>query len=93
MAGAGEAGIIVVSFGSALDLSYMPDLIEMFVNALRDLPQRVVWGSKFVPHNLPDNFKVIPWIPQQDLLGEGTFYTFSFPCKAYRGLLNLLLSL
>ena len=67
---AAEAGIIVVSFGSYVDISVMENFQRTLIEAFSRLPQVVVWATKRPPYPLPPNIRVFDWIPQNDLLGE-----------------------
>lgn len=61
-------GVILVSFGSFFD--YVPrDIAEKFCNVFRSLKYRFIWKLKMSEH-CPDvsNVKILPWIPQNDLL-------------------------
>lgn len=85
MNGSGEAGFIIVSFGSILRGSNMPEETrKIFINTFKRLEQRVIWkweGDSYHQHqqgnesrtnvsDVPDNVFLLPWLPQQDLLGH-----------------------
>ncbi|XP_070571454.1 UDP-glucuronosyltransferase 2A2-like [Ptychodera flava] len=65
---AGEAGVVVVSMGTILSLR--SDTTDVFASALARLPQKVVWKLEKAPSNLGNNTMVMPWLPQNDLLGH-----------------------
>ncbi|XP_013380610.1 2-hydroxyacylsphingosine 1-beta-galactosyltransferase-like isoform X2 [Lingula anatina] len=73
-------GVIVMSFGS--QVKYFPARHgEMFAEAFARLPQKVIWryqGS--VPHNLGNNTKLLPWLPQNHLLGHSKTKLFVSHC-------------
>lgn len=68
----GDHGFILFGIGSALRMEDMPqDVIKSFMDAFAKLPQRVIWQWKGqVRSDLPANVLAIPWLPQQDLLGN-----------------------
>ena len=75
--GSGEDGFIIVSFGSILRGANMsPETRRTFISTFSRLKQRVVWKwedeTKMSPDAdlLPANVKLVPWLPQQDLLGH-----------------------
>lgn len=79
MNGSGDAGFIIVSFGSILRGSNMPkDIQRVFITVFGRLQQRVIWKweESSVPskqnkdQRIPDNVKLMSWLPQQDLLGH-----------------------
>lgn len=75
MNGSGSAGFIIVSFGSILKGAAVPESTRrMFVAAFRRLRQRVVWkwedGERMNQSDVPANVRLVPWLPQQDLLGH-----------------------
>ena len=54
-------------------MSEMPShSLQMFVEAFRKLPQRIVWQwpSDKQPTNITHNILLLNWLPQQDLLGH-----------------------
>jgi len=50
----------------------MPEgIVQAFIKNFFRLPQRVIWQWQGKPRNyLPKNIRTVPWIPQQDLLGN-----------------------
>jgi len=50
----------------------MPEeMVQSFIKVFSRLPQRVIWQWKGTPRSdLPSNVLAIPWLPQQDLLGD-----------------------
>eukprot|EP00057_Strongylocentrotus_purpuratus_P004544 XP_003728908.1 PREDICTED: UDP-glucuronosyltransferase 2B31-like [Strongylocentrotus purpuratus] len=70
--GSESDGIIICSFGTILTLddSNMA-LFKMFVEAFTRLPQRVLWLVKTSPpFPVPSSIKILPWLPQNDILGH-----------------------
>eukprot|EP00057_Strongylocentrotus_purpuratus_P021153 XP_011675627.1 PREDICTED: UDP-glucuronosyltransferase-like [Strongylocentrotus purpuratus] len=70
--GSKSDGIIICSFGTnlILDESNMA-LLKMFVEAFTRLPQRVLWLVKTSPpFPVPSSIKILPWLPQNDILGH-----------------------
>nr|XP_045586570.1 UDP-glucosyltransferase 2-like [Procambarus clarkii] len=69
--GAGPAGVIYFSLGSITQGTHMPvQYRDLFVQAFRRLPQRVLWKYEGVIENVPDNVMLNTWLPQQDILGQ-----------------------
>ncbi len=66
-----EAGFVVFGVGSYQRMDDMPEkLIQPFIKAFSQIPQRVVWQWKGKPRaDFPKNVLAMPWFPQQDLLG------------------------
>ena len=67
-------GLIVVSFGSLVSFFPKEIMIKIF-KVFGKLNQRVVIRfdqaySKYKPENVPENVKLLSWIPQNDLLGH-----------------------
>uniref|UniRef100_A0A3B3WDI4 glucuronosyltransferase n=1 Tax=Poecilia mexicana TaxID=48701 RepID=A0A3B3WDI4_9TELE len=65
----GEHGFVVFTLGTMV--SEMPDYItSTFLDAFSQIPQKVIWRytGKF-PSRIPDNVKIMKWVPQNDLLG------------------------
>jgi glucuronosyltransferase len=69
-----DMGFIVFTLGSAIPVSSMPEnLVKMFVQVFARIPQQVFWKwerSSILIENLPNNVKIVNWLPQQDLLGN-----------------------
>ncbi|XP_078577987.1 UDP-glucuronosyltransferase 2C1-like [Branchiostoma floridae x Branchiostoma japonicum] len=60
----------VVTFGSMID-HFDSDLAEVLSTALSRLPFKVVWRYRGpAPRNLGNNTLLLPWLPQNDLLGD-----------------------
>ena len=86
--GAGEAGVIIVSFGSILKGAEMPDhLRRLFLTTFAKLPQRVLWkwenasnGTNGFSSELPPNVRLMRWLPQADLLGHNRTRLFITHC-------------
>ncbi|KAI8519510.1 UDP-glucuronosyltransferase 2A1 [Branchiostoma belcheri] len=74
--------IAVVSFGSMID-HFDADLAEVLSTALGRLPYKVVWRYRGQPpRHLGNNTVLLPWLPQNDLLGDRQsrlFVTVSYP--------------
>lgn len=71
----GDDGFIIVSFGSILRGSKMPAEVQrVFISTFARLKQRVIWkwedDNPRVNATLTDNVMLLPWLPQQDLLGH-----------------------
>uniref|UniRef100_UPI0037E71702 UDP-glucuronosyltransferase 1A1-like n=1 Tax=Semicossyphus pulcher TaxID=241346 RepID=UPI0037E71702 len=66
----GEHGFIVFTLGSMV--SAMPEeTTSVFLEAFRQIPQKVIWRyDGKIPDNVPDNVKMMPWVPQNDLLAQ-----------------------
>jgi glucuronosyltransferase len=67
-----DAGFIIFAIGSAMKMDDMPEeMMQSFIKAFSRLSQKVVWQWKGKPRSdLPSNVLAIPWLPQQDLLGN-----------------------
>ena len=70
MSGSGKEGVVVVSFGSMLDIKTLPEMVELMVSSFSSIPQRILWASPSTPANIPPNVKMVKWMPQNDVLGE-----------------------
>ncbi|XP_001638304.3 UDP-glucuronosyltransferase 2A3 isoform X2 [Nematostella vectensis] len=73
----GEKGVILVSFGTAIN-TLDPAVIEMMSKAFAQLPHKIIW--RVYPGNYPksvsDNVKLVEWVPQNDILGHNNTKLF-----------------
>ncbi|XP_020621485.1 UDP-glucuronosyltransferase 2B19-like [Orbicella faveolata] len=71
ISGAGDKGIILFSLGTLGDAVLQKHQVEMLVEVFGRLEQRIIWRLKrHIPEDLSSNIKVLPWIPQNDLLAH-----------------------
>lgn len=65
-------GFVIFAVGSTLPMSEMPEsTVNIFTGAFSRIDLQVVWQWKGeVKHQLPSNVLAVPWLPQQDLLGN-----------------------
>ncbi|XP_069020543.1 UDP-glucuronosyltransferase 1A1-like isoform X1 [Embiotoca jacksoni] len=85
----GEHGFVVFTLGSMV--SDLPDEItSVFFDAFRQIPQKVIWRfTGQLPDNVPENVKVMKWVPQNDLLahpGVRVFITHAGSHGLFEGL-------
>ncbi|TNM98052.1 hypothetical protein fugu_014298 [Takifugu bimaculatus] len=85
----GEHGFIVFTLGTVV--SEMPEeTTTIFLEAFRQIPQKVIWRyTGQIDGNLPDNVKIMKWVPQNDLLahpGARAFITHAGSHGLYEGL-------
>nr|XP_020478133.1 UDP-glucuronosyltransferase 2A1-like isoform X2 [Monopterus albus] len=67
---AGDAGVVVVSFGSMVT-NLTTERADVIATAFGRIPQKVIWRySGEAPKTLAANTKLYDWIPQNDLLGH-----------------------
>ncbi|XP_069959609.1 UDP-glycosyltransferase UGT5-like isoform X1 [Cherax quadricarinatus] len=79
--GAGSSGVIYFNLGSFSRGSYMPvQYRDVFLQAFRRLPQRVVWKYEGELKNVPDNVMITNWVPQQDILAHNNVKVFITHC-------------
>ncbi|XP_042856816.1 UDP-glucosyltransferase 2-like [Penaeus japonicus] len=77
----GDAGVIYFSLGSIGQSTDMPrEYKDIFLEAFRQLPQRVVWKYEGDDLQLPTNVITRSWLPQQDILGHANTRLFISHC-------------
>ncbi|KAK8724674.1 hypothetical protein OTU49_011203, partial [Cherax quadricarinatus] len=75
--GAGSSGVIYFSLGSVTRSSSMPvQYRDLFIQAFRRLPQRVIWKYEEELEDVPDNVMISKWLPQQDILAHNNVKVF-----------------
>nr|XP_053653646.1 UDP-glycosyltransferase UGT5-like [Cherax quadricarinatus] len=75
--GAGSSGVIYFSLGSFARSSTMPvQYRDLFIQAFRRLPQRVIWKYEEELEDVPDNVMISKWLPQQDILAHNNVKVF-----------------
>ncbi|XP_052742279.1 uncharacterized protein LOC112052352 [Bicyclus anynana] len=77
-----EHGVIYISFGTILNGASMPkDKLQHIINALAELPQRVIWrwNKKSLPGD-PKNVFLSKWLPQNDILAHPKVIAFFSHC-------------
>ncbi|XP_013389204.1 UDP-glucuronosyltransferase 1-8 [Lingula anatina] len=76
----GDAGFIILSFGTLIP-ELTAETAAMVARVFARLPQKVIWRN--INSNisgLGNNTKVLPWIPQNDLLGHPKARLFITHC-------------
>ena len=76
----GEDGVIICTMGTYV--KGLPDkIIHAFASAFSRLPQKIIWQLPATPSNvnIAGNIKVLPWVPQNDLLGHHKTRALLFP--------------
>lgn len=68
-----SSGVILLSLGSLISKDNMdPERLHTLTEAMSQLKEYSIlwrWDTEDVP-NLPSNVKIMPWIPQRDVLGK-----------------------
>uniref|UniRef100_A0A667YYY6 UDP-glucuronosyltransferase n=1 Tax=Myripristis murdjan TaxID=586833 RepID=A0A667YYY6_9TELE len=85
----GEHGFVVFTLGTAV--SVLPEEITaVLLEAFRQIPQKVIWRyTGPVPDDVPENVKMMEWVPQNELLahhGVRAFITHAGSHGLYEGL-------
>ncbi|XP_051256873.1 UDP-glucuronosyltransferase 1A1-like [Dicentrarchus labrax] len=85
----GEHGFIVFTLGTMV--SDMPEeTTAVFLEAFRQIQQKVIWRyTGQVPGSVPENVKMMEWVPQNDLLahpGARAFITHAGSHGLFEGL-------
>ncbi|KAK8724695.1 hypothetical protein OTU49_011227 [Cherax quadricarinatus] len=75
--GAGSSGVIYFSLGSVARSTTMPvQYRDLFIQAFRRLPQRVIWKYEEELEDVPDHVMISKWLPQQDILAHNNVKVF-----------------
>ncbi|KAM4727818.1 UDP-glucuronosyltransferase 1A1-like [Anableps anableps] len=85
----GKHGFVVFTLGTMI--SELPeDITSTFLDAFSQIPQKVIWRyTGKVPGRIPDNVKMMKWVPQNDLLahpGVRAFITHAGSHGIFEGL-------
>lgn len=77
----GTVPVIYFSLGSYVRGDTMPQhLQDLFINAFRKLPYKLLWKFETQKKNLPSNVMIHKWIPQQDVLAHPNVKLFISHC-------------
>ncbi|XP_001950151.1 UDP-glucuronosyltransferase 2B18 [Acyrthosiphon pisum] len=62
-------GVVYFTFGSTVKMTSLPEHIKKaFMDALAQIPQRVLWKYEDEMENIPKNVMVKKWLPQREIL-------------------------
>ncbi|KAM6918314.1 UDP-glucuronosyltransferase 1A1-like [Xenentodon cancila] len=85
----GPHGFVVFTLGSMVS-EFPEERTSTFLEAFKQIPQKVIWRySGETPDNMPDNVKMMKWVPQNDLLahpGVRAFITHAGSHGLFEGL-------
>lgn len=88
-----EHGVILFSLGAYLQSSQMPkEKIEIFLNTLGKLKQRVIWKFEDESIKTPPNVLIKKWLPQSDILAHPKvvlFITHGGMSGTFEGIYNI----
>lgn len=69
-----ENGVVLFSLGSNVNSSDLPpQKISSILKGLSRLKENVLWKFEAKLENIPDNVKILNWLPQSDILGMFRF--------------------
>ena len=72
-----QYGVILVSFGSILQASAMPEYKrQMMLRVFSRLEQKVIWKWELAMPDAPENVLISPWLPQTSLLAHTNVKVF-----------------
>ncbi len=84
MQSSGDAGVILVSFGTLINRLNSAEKAITIGKALARLPQKVIWRYKGKqPEFVGKNTRVMEWVPQNDLLGHPKLKAFVTHCGSH----------
>ncbi|KAM4605789.1 UDP-glucuronosyltransferase 1A1-like [Polymixia lowei] len=85
----GQHGFVVFTLGTLVS-SLPEEITAVFLEAFRQIPQKVIWRyTGPTPDKIPENVKMMEWVPQNDLLahhGVRAFITHGGSHGLYEGL-------
>ncbi|CAI6344338.1 unnamed protein product [Macrosiphum euphorbiae] len=62
-------GVVFFTLGSTVKMTSLPEHIKKaLIDALAQIPQRVLWKYEDEIENLPNNFMIKKWLPQHEIL-------------------------
>ncbi|CAI6346307.1 unnamed protein product [Macrosiphum euphorbiae] len=62
-------GVVFFTLGSTVKMTSLPEHIKKaLIDALAQIPQRVLWKYEDEIENLPKNFMIKKWLPQHEIL-------------------------
>ncbi|KXJ22627.1 UDP-glucuronosyltransferase 2A3 [Exaiptasia diaphana] len=68
--------VVLVSFGTIIS-DFKEGFVDTVISALNEIPATVIWKYKGkMPPNVGQNVKIVPWFPQNDLLGNSATKVF-----------------
>ncbi|KAK7574409.1 hypothetical protein V9T40_011600 [Parthenolecanium corni] len=84
-----EFGVVFLSLGSTVEPSALDNLGNIFIQALKNIPQRVImkWDPKLL-QNIPDNVLVQEWIPQNEVLNTADLIKYLRRADRFTNLLH-----
>lgn len=75
-------GVIYFTFGSVVSMSTLPEHIHnAFIEALAQVPQRVLWKYEGEMKDKPKNVMTSKWFPQRDILCKIYLSVIISTCK------------
>ncbi|XP_008197586.2 UDP-glycosyltransferase UGT5 [Tribolium castaneum] len=70
-------GVILFALGTNLKSSDLkPEIRDAFLNAFSKIKQKVLWKFEKQLDNLPENVKIMEWLPQQEVLAHPNVRAF-----------------
>ncbi|XP_065223737.1 UDP-glucosyltransferase 2-like [Planococcus citri] len=76
-----DHGVILFTFGSIAKVSSLSaDVVNIFLEVFRSIPQRVLWKFEGSLQDVPNNVMVMDWLPQRDILEHVNVRAFISHC-------------